>query len=162
MTARDQASSPAAAKTVATNRKARRDYYVLETYEAGIELRGTEVKSVRAGRASLGESYGRVENGQVILYDLHIMPYEHGNVFNHDPKRPKRLLLHQREIHRLFGQVAVKGQALIPLRLYLKHGLVKVEVGLCRGKLFEDKRETLRRRTADREAERAIAEHRRR
>lgn len=152
-----QADTTAAAKTLATHRKAFRDYHVLEKLLAGIELRGTEVKSVRAGLVSLNESFGRIENGEVFLHKLRIEPYAHGGSFNHDPLRPKRLLLHRREIHRLFGQVNVKGQTLIPLRLMLVHGLIKVELGLCRGKHFEDKRETLRRRTAAREAERAMA-----
>ncbi len=148
-------------KIVATNRRARHEYFILETLEAGIELRGTEVKSVRAGEVSLAESFADIENGQVVLRDLHIQPYRCGNVHNHEPKRPRRLLLHAREIARLHGQCAVKGHALIPLDLHLRRGLVKVELGVCKGKHHEDKRETLRRREADLEARRAIAERRR-
>jgi SsrA-binding protein len=148
-------------KIVATNRRARHEYFVLETVEAGIELHGTEVKSVRAGEVSLAESFASVENGQVLLRDLHIQPYRYGNVHNHEPKRPRRLLLHHREIARLYGQCAVKGQALIPLDIHLRRGLVKVELGVCKGKHTEDKREALRRREADREAQRAISDRRR-
>jgi len=145
-------------RALATNRRARRDYEVLQKFEAGIELLGTEVKSIRAGDVSLNESYARVEDRQVMLHGMHIKPYEYGHQQNHDPVRPRRLLLHKREIQRLFGLVTVKGQALVPLRIYLKRNLVKVELGLCRGKHAEDKREALKRRTADREAQRAIAQ----
>lgn len=146
------------AKRVGTNRKAFRDYHILDRFEAGLELRGTEVKSLRAAGVSLAGSYARIENKQVILYDLHISPYEHGNRFNHDPVRPRRLLLHAREIHRLFGQVTVKGRALVPLSIYFRRGFAKVELGLCTGKNLVDKRETLRRKTQEREAIRAIRE----
>lgn len=149
-------------KVLATNRRARHDYHILETLEAGIELRGTEVKSVRAGEVSLAESFADIENGEAILYDLHIQPYRCGNVHNHEPKRPRRLLLHAREIARLQGLRTLKGHALIPLDLHLRRGLVKVELGVCKGKRLEDKRETLRRREADREARRALAERGRR
>lgn len=162
MNAAPQKDAPAGVKQIATNRKARRDFHVLEKMEAGIELRGTEVKSIRLGKVSLDEAYARVEEGQTLLYGMHVQPYEFGNVHNHDPVRPRRLLLHRREIHRLFGQTAVKGQTLVPLRLYLKRGRVKMELGLCRGKQRTDKREDIKRRTAQREAERAIASRRRR
>lgn len=142
---------------LATNRKAFRDYEVLDRIEAGIELRGAEVKSIRDRRFSLNEAHARIENGQIRLYGFHIQHYEHARIEEHDPIRPKRLLLHRREIDRLFGQVTVKGMALVPLKLYFRHGHVKVELGLCRGKHFADKREVIRRRTADREASRAIA-----
>ncbi len=151
-----------ASALLATNRRAMRDYHILEKLEAGIELRGTEVKSVRAGQVSLNEAFGVVEDGNVILRDMHIMPYSHGNVHNHEPRRPRRLLLHRREIKRLIGATAVKGQTLIPLRLYLRRGLVKVELALGKGKQLSDKRETLKRKTAEREAERAMAAHSRR
>ncbi|MBN1269421.1 MAG: SsrA-binding protein SmpB [Kiritimatiellae bacterium] len=157
MTASPKDEGRAAAKIVATHRKAFRDYHILEKFEAGIELRGTEVKSVRGGHVSLNESFGRIENGQVFLHKLRIEPYSHGGSFNHDPLRSKRLLLHRREIDRLFGQVNVKGQTLIPLRVLLVRGLVKVELAVCRGKHLQDKREALRRKTADREAERAMS-----
>jgi SsrA-binding protein len=150
------------ADTVATNRKARRDYQVLEKYEAGIELRGTEVKSLRDGKVSIAESYARIEDGEVFLHQLHIMPYEYGNVHNHDPVRVRRLLLHKHEIKTLFGKTAVKGNALIPLRIYFKRGKAKVELALCRGKQQQDKRETIKRKTAQREAERTMAAHKRR
>jgi SsrA-binding protein len=149
-------------KVIATHRKAFHEYHVLERFEAGIELRGAEVKSIRAGHVSLNEGYARVDNGQVFLQGLHILPYEHARATECDPARPKRLLLHRREIDRLFGQSAVKGQTLIPLKVYFKSGLVKVEMALCKGKQTHDKRETLRRKTADREAERAIASRTRR
>ena len=150
---------PARRGPLATNRKARRDFHVLETFECGVELVGTEVKSIRAGKLSLAESYARVEDGQMLVHGLRIEPYTHGNQFNHDPLRPKRLLLHRKEIDRIDGQVREKGHTLVPLKLYLKRGRVKLELALARGKDVRDKRETLRRRTADREAQRAIAEH---
>jgi SsrA-binding protein len=144
-------------KPVATNRKAQRDYHVLEKIETGIELRGTEVKSIRAGNLNLTEGYARLEkSGEVFLHGVHINPYDHGNVFNHDPVRPRKLLLHRREIKRLFGQTAIKGHSLIPLRAYFKRGNLKVELGLCKGKQAIDKREDIKRKTADREMERAM------
>ena len=151
------AEKSAAVKTIATNRKALRDYFVLEHFEAGIELRGPEVKSIRDGRCSIGESYARVEDGEVLLLDFHIQPYEYSRAEGYNPVRPKRLLLHRKEIDKVFGQASVKGQTLVPLRIYLKKGLVKVELALCKGKQVADKREALRRKTADREAERAIS-----
>ncbi len=157
MNAETKHGAPAGVRQIASNRKARRDFHVLEKLEAGMELRGTEVKSIRAGKVSLDEAFARIEDGQVFLYGMHVQPYEHGNVHNHDPVRPRRMLLHSREIHRLLGQTTAKGNTLVPLRLYLRRGVVKVELGLCRGKQRADKREDLKRRTADREAERAIA-----
>jgi len=149
-------------KRLAANRKALRDYHVLERFEAGIALRGTEVKSARAGHVSLAGAYGRAEPDGITLHGMTIQPYEHGNRFNHEPDRPRRLLLHKREIDHLSAQVEQKGCALVPLNVYLKKGLVKVEIGLCRGKTHGDKRETMKRKTAQREAERAMAERRRR
>ncbi len=143
-------------KKIATNRKALRDYLVEDRIEAGIELRGTEVKSVKGGHINLTGSYASVVNGECILNGLNISPYEYGNRFNHDPERPRRLLLHAAEIGKMRVKVEQKGYSLIPMSVYLKRGLVKVEVGICRGKKLVDKRETLKRRTADREAERAI------
>ena len=151
---------PPPARNLATNRRARRDYLVLETLEAGLELQGTEVKSIRDGKVSLNESFAEVQHRELFAHGLRIEPYSHGNQFNHDPLRPKRLLLHRREIARLGSEAAEKGMTLIPLRLYLKRGRVKLELGLCRGKHHHDKREDLKRRTADREAQRAIREHR--
>jgi SsrA-binding protein len=149
-----------ASDTLATNRKARRDYHVLEKWEAGIALRGGEVKSLRAHDASLNESFARMENGQIFLYGFHINPYPCAQHVAHDPVRPKRLLLHRREIDKLAGQLALKGLTLVPLRVYLNRGLIKVELALCKGKLDEDKRETLKRKTAEREAARDISARR--
>jgi SsrA-binding protein len=143
-------------KLVAANRRAGHDYHILEKYEAGIELQGTEVKSLRAGRLDLRDSYAEVIEGQIYLQGAHISPYEHGNIYNHDPDRRRRLLMHRREIHRIGAKVAEKGYTLIPLRVYFSQGLAKVEVGLCRGKRLVDKRETLREREALREMQRAV------
>ena len=151
------ADKSAAIKIIATNRKALRDYFVLEHFEAGIELRGPEVKSIRDGRCSIGESYALVDGGEVQLLNFHVQPYEYSRSDTYNPIRPKRLLLHRREIDKVFGQASVKGQTLVPLKVYLKKGLVKVELALCKGKQAGDKREALRRKTADREAERAMA-----
>jgi SsrA-binding protein len=147
-------------KPIASNRKASRNFHVLQKFEAGIELTGTEVKSLRGGQASLDEGFARVEDRQVFLYGVHIKPYDHGNLFNHEPRRTRRLLLHRAEINRLTGIVAQKGFALIPLRMYFRRGRAKVELGVCRGKDQHDRRETLKRKTADREAARAISAHR--
>jgi len=147
-------------RKLVSNRKALRDYLIVDRLEAGIALQGTEVKALRAGGGSLAGSYARADGDQIWLVGFNVPLYEYGNRFNHDPVRPRRLLLHRREIHRLKGQVEQKGLALIPLNIYLKHGRVKVDLGLCKGKTGEDKRETLRRKTADREAERAIAARR--
>ena len=156
-------SSTSASGAVASNRKARRDFHVLDTLEAGIELRGTEVKSVRQGNLNLTEGYARLEKGgDVVLYGVHINPYDHGNVHNHDPVRPRRLLLHRREIKRLFGQMALKGYTLVPLRAYFTRGRLKIELGLCKGKQALDKREDIKRKTADRDTARAIAARNRR
>jgi len=143
--------------SLATNRKARHDYHVAETIEAGIELRGTEVKSARAGEINLPGGFARVIDGEVLLEHVTIVTYPSGNRFNHDPERPRRLLLHRREIKRLQARVEQEGYTLVPLRMYLKHGLVKVELGVCKGKLKSDKREAIIRRDADREAARAVA-----
>ena len=147
-------------KTIVDNRKARHEYYVLETFEAGIELYGTEVKSLRAGTVNLKDAYCRVINGEMILYGMHISPYEHGNVFNRDPLRPKRLLMHKREILRLYGQVKQEGLALIPLSVYFKGSRVKVQLGLCKGKKLYDKRATEAEREMKRVAERAMKDRR--
>ena len=144
-------------KILASNRKAHHDYHILDKIEAGIELRGAEVKSIRAGQVSLQEGYADVENGQVFVYGVRVQPYSHSRQDQQEPDRPKRLLLHKAEIGRLVGQTALKGHTLVPLKLYLRHGLVKLELGLGRGKQFEDKRETLKQRAADRDAQRAIA-----
>jgi SsrA-binding protein len=145
-------------KTITVNRKARHEYHIIEICEAGLELTGTEVKSLRAGKANLLDSYARVENSELMLYNMHISPYEQGNRFNHDPKRTRRLLMHKHEIMRLLGKVREKGFSLIPLRLYFKNGWVKVELALARGKKLYDHREDLAERDARREMDRARKE----
>ncbi|MCC8192869.1 MAG: SsrA-binding protein SmpB [Ruminococcus sp.] len=142
--------------TIADNRKARHDYFVLETYEAGIELVGTEVKSIRQGGANLKDSWISIENGEAIIKQMHISPYEKGNIFNKDPYRERRLLLHKREILKLFGLVKQSGLTLIPLSLYFKGSRVKVSVGVCKGKKLYDKREDMANRAAQRDIERAV------
>jgi SsrA-binding protein len=141
------------------NHKGRRDYFIGDTYEAGIELKGTEVKSLRAARASIDEAFARVERKQVWLYNAHIAHYEFGNRFNVDPLRPRRLLLHKKEIDRLAGQLNAKGMALVPLRIFFNgKGLAKVQLGVGKGKSEIDKRETLKRKMDDREVHRALAD----
>lgn len=147
-----------AIKVIADNRKARHDYHILETFEAGIVLTGTEVKSLRLGRANLRDSYAAVENGELFIYNMHISPYTHGNMFNHDPKRTRKLLMHKREIMRLLGQTQEKGYTLIPLRLYFKRGKAKVELALGKGKKLYDKRETIAKRDEKRRIERVLKE----
>ena len=143
-------------KTIARNKKAYHDYFVEESMEAGIELCGTEVKSLRAGQCNIKDAWCAVENGELLVKNLHISPYEHGNQFNRDPMRERRLLLHKREIMRLYGLVKQQGWSLIPLSLYFKGSLVKVQVGLCRGKKLYDKRADLAARAAKRDMERAL------
>lgn len=142
-------------RTIVTHRKARRDYHILERYEAGVALKGTEVKSLRMGRGNLNDAYACVEGEEVFLLQCHISPYEWGNRFNHEPRRKRKLLLHRRQIRRLIGLTQQKGYTLIPLRLYFLRGKVKVELGVCKGKRLYDKREDIKRREADREMERA-------
>ncbi|MBN1557449.1 MAG: SsrA-binding protein SmpB [Lentisphaerae bacterium] len=149
-------TAPPERSALAVNRKARRDYQVLERIEAGVALRGTEVKAVRRGGVGFAGAFAQFENGEAVLINLNIPPYEQGNRFNHEPTRPRRLLLHKKEIQRLQAQSEQKGLALVPLAVYLKRGRVKIELGLCRGKRQHDKRETLRRQDADREAARAL------
>ncbi len=143
-------------KPVASNRKARHDYFVEESFECGIELRGTEVKSMRQGRVNLKESYAAVKNGEMIVSGMHISPYEQGNIFNTDPLRPKRLLMHRREIRRLEALVQRQGYTLVPLSVYLKNGRMKLELGLCRGKKLHDKRDDMAERDARRDIDRAM------
>lgn len=138
-------------KTVVTNRKARHFYDILETIEAGIVLQGTEVKSLRQGKVNIGDAYARIKDGEVWLVDMHISPYEHGNVHNHDPLRPRKLLLHKQEIKRLLGKVQERGLTLIPLRIYFKRGKAKVELAVARGKKIYDRREAIKRRDQERE-----------
>ena len=147
-------------KEITSNRKAFHEFFVLERYEAGIELAGTEVKSVRAGGANLKDSYCTIKNGEIHVRGMHISPYEKGNIFNRDPVRPRRLLMHKREIDKLNAAVMQQGIALVPLSLYFKDSLVKLEVGVCKGKKLYDKRHTLAERDADREMERRIKEDR--
>mgnify|MGYP002789882594 FL=1 len=141
---------------ILNNPKARRDYHILEVFEAGIALRGTEVKSIRAGRAQISDAFARVENSQVWLYNVHIDEYSHGNIHNHLPKQKRRLLLHKSEIRKLFGLASVKGNTLIPLSFYWKNNRVKVALAVAKGKVDFDKREDLKRRDADREMQRAL------
>lgn len=146
-------------RLVATNRKARHDYHVEETYEAGLVLTGTEVKALREGRANLRDSFARVERGEVFLYNAHISPYSHGNRWNHQPTRTRKLLLHKDEIRRLAGKVQQQGLTLVPLELYFnERGVAKVLLALARGKKLWDKRRDIARREAEREAERAVKE----
>ncbi|NLM84935.1 MAG: SsrA-binding protein SmpB [Clostridiales bacterium] len=145
-------------KQIAQNRKAFHDYFILERYEAGIELFGTEVKSIRAGNVNLKDSYCTVKDGELFARNLHISPYEKGNIFNRDPLRPKRLLMHKREINRLYGRLKQEGLTLVPLSIYLKNSLVKVELGLCKGKKLHDKREAAARRDAGREMQKSLKE----
>lgn len=147
-------------KVIANNRRARHDYFIDETIEAGIVLQGTEVKSLRSGRVNVRDSFARVENGEVFLYDLHISPYEQGNRHNHDPLRVRKLLLHKREIRRLIGKTREDGYTLIPTRLYFSNGRCKVELALAKGKRLYDKRETKARREAERRAQQALGRRR--
>lgn len=141
-------------KLIANNKKAYHDYFIDETYEAGVALHGTEVKSMRMGKCSIKESFIRIENGEVFVYGMHVSPYEKGNIFNKDPLRVKKLLMHKYEINKLTGKVAEKGYTLVPLQVYFKEGKVKVEIGLARGKKLYDKRETIAKKDARRETER--------
>ena len=146
-----------AVKILVQNRKARHDYFIEETYEAGVELKGTEVKSIRLGRCNLKDSYAAVDKkGEMYVYGMHISPYEYGNIYNKDPLRPKKLLLHRREILKLFGQVSREGLTLIPLSLYFSGSRVKVQLGLCKGKKLYDKRESDAKRDAARDMERRM------
>ncbi len=141
-------------KLIANNKKAYHDYFIDETYEAGVSLHGTEVKSLRMGKCSIKEAFVRVENGEVFVYGMHVSPYEKGNLFNKDPLRVKKLLLHRYEINKLAGKVAEKGYTLVPLQVYFKNGRVKVEIGLARGKKLYDKRQDIAKRDMRRETER--------
>jgi len=145
-------------KTIAQNRKAFHDYFVEEKVECGIALFGTEVKSIRQGKVNLKESWAQIRKGEVWVEGMHISPYEQGNIFNRDPLRPKKLLLHRNEIRKLDGQVMKQGFTLIPLEMYLKDGRVKVMLGLCKGKQLHDKRDSIARKDSDREIRRALKE----
>ncbi|MCL2563954.1 MAG: SsrA-binding protein SmpB [Oscillospiraceae bacterium] len=146
-------------KQIAANRKAFHDYFVEERFEAGIQLHGTEVKSLRQGAVNLKEAFCHVKNGELFVQGMHISPYEKGNIFNRDPLRPKKLLMHKREIARLYGKVKQEGYALIPLSLYFKGSLVKLELGLCKGKKLHDKRDSEAKKDARRDMDRIIKEH---
>ena len=141
-------------KLIANNKKARHDYFIEDTYEAGICLHGTEVKSLRMGKCSVKESFIRIEDGEVFIYNMHISPYEKGNIFNKDPLRIKKLMLHKNEINKITGQSAQKGYTLVPLEVYFKGSLVKVEIGLARGKKLYDKRQDIAKKDQKRQAER--------
>ena len=143
-------------KPVAQNRKAFHDYFIEEKLECGIALFGTEVKSIRQGRINLKESWAQIRKGEVWVEGMHISPYEQGYIFNRDPLRPKKLLLHHKEIHKLEGLVMRQGFTLIPLEMYFKNGMVKVQLGLCKGKHVHDKRETMARKDAEREIQRSL------
>lgn len=149
-------------RMIAQNKMARVNYSILDTYEAGIVLTGTEVKSIREGRVNLKDSYAAVEDGEVWLYDMHISPYSHGNRYNHDPLRPRKLLLHRREIKRLYGKSRERGLTLVPLSLYFKRGKVKVSLGVGQGKKLYDRREEIKRRDDKRAMERALRDKNRR
>jgi len=150
------------ADTFATNHKARRDYEILETHEAGIELKGTEIKSIRRHRVSIDDSFGRIDGGELFLYNMHISPYEQGGPFNVEPLRLRKILMHRREIDRLEGLLTRKRLTLVPLRLYQRHGLVKVELGVAKGKRIFEKRDRIRERELDREVQRTLRARQRR
>ena len=145
-------------KVLAQNKKAYHDYFIEETYEAGIVLQGTEIKSIRAGRCNLKDAYARIQNGEAFLYGMHISPYEQGNRYNHDPLRERKLLLNKKEISKLAGESKESGYSIVPLKVYLKNGYAKVLIGLAKGKKNYDKREALKRKEAKREVERAFRE----
>ncbi len=148
-------------KTIAQNKKAHHEYFVIESFEAGIELCGTEVKSIRQGRVNMKDSWCTVEDGELFVKGMHISPYEQGNIFNKDPLRVRRLLMHRREIMRLYGQVKQDGYSLIPISLYFKGSRVKLQLGLCKGKKLYDKRADMAAKTAKRDIERAVKERNR-
>ena len=143
-------------KLIANNKKAYHDYFIEEKYECGIALHGTEVKSLRMGKCSIKEAFIRIENGEVFVYGMHISPYEKGNIFNKDPLRVKKLLMHKQEIRKLLGKIKEKGYTLVPLQVYFSRGKAKAEIGLARGKKLYDKREDIAKKDARREAERAV------
>lgn len=143
-------------KLIASNKKARHEYFLLDDYEAGIELFGTEVKSLRQGKCSIKEAFIKIDHGEIFVYQMHISPYEQGNIFNKDPLRPRKLLLHKYEIYKLAGAVSEKGNTIVPVEVYFKNGRVKLQISLAKGKKLYDKRETLKRKEAKREMDREI------
>lgn len=145
-------------RTVAQNKKAYHDYFVLEEYEAGIELFGTEVKSIREGRVNLKDAWCSIDNGEIFVNGMHISPYEQGNIFNRDPLRKKKMLMHKKEIHKLYGTIKQQGLTLIPLSVYFKKGKAKIKVGLCKGKKIYDKRDVAAKKEANRSIDREIKE----
>lgn len=145
-------------KLIAQNKKVYHDYFIEDTYEAGIVLQGTEIKSIRSGRVNLRDSYAQIKNGEVFLFGMHISPYEQGNRYNHDPLRTRKLLLHRREINKLIGETKEAGYSLVPVKLYIKNGYAKVLLGLAKGKKKYDKREELKKKEAKRDIERAFRE----
>lgn len=145
-------------KVAATNRRAHHEYFILETIEAGIALTGTEVKSLRQGKANISDAFARVDSGECILYDMHVSPYDFGNRFNPDPRRPRKLLLHKKEIRKLHSEIREKGLTLVPLKLYFVRGMVKVELGLAKGKKLYDKRDDIAKKDANRRIDRAMKE----
>lgn len=147
-----------AIKIVADNRKARHDYHIHESYEAGLVLTGTEVKSLRAGKANLKDAYARIEQGELMLHNMHVSPYDAGNRFNHEPLRTRKLLMHRIEIDKLMGKTQEKGYTLVPLKLYFTHGIAKIQIGLVTGKKTYDKRQDIAERDAKREMDRAFRE----
>ncbi len=153
-----QMAKSADGKVYAQNRKAHHDYFIEETYEAGLVLTGTEIKSIRKGSVNLRDAYARIENGEIWLHNMHISPYEQGNRYNHDPMRSRKCLLHRDEIRKLIGAVKEQGYTLVPTRVYAKSGFAKIEIGLAKGKKLHDKRETMKKREAVREIERAFRE----
>jgi SsrA-binding protein len=150
-----------AQKNVAENRKAFHDYHILETFEAGLALLGTEVKAIREGNVNLRDSYAQVNDGEVWVYNIHIKPYSHRGYSDHEPTRKRKLLLHRQEIRKLIGRTVERGMTLVPTRMYFKNGRVKIALGLAKGKQAHDKRETIKRREADRETRAAVKERRR-
>ena len=153
---REKTQRELAQSSIAENRKAYHDYHLLETFEAGVALLGTEVKAIREGRANLRDSFARVDNGEVYLYNVNISPYSHRGYVDHEPLRPRKLLLHRNEIRKLIGKTVEKGMTLVPVRMYFKDGRVKVAISLARGKKEYDKRETIKRRESDRETRAAM------
>ena len=158
--AKDEDDKKESSQPIADNRKAFHDYHILETFEAGIALLGTEVKGIREGQANLRDSFARVEGGEVWLFNVHINPYSHRGYVDHDPKRRRRLLLHKAEIRKLIGKTVEKGLTLVPTRMYFKNGRIKVALALAKGKQVHDKRETIRRREVDRETRALVKERR--
>ncbi|MEQ2528852.1 SsrA-binding protein SmpB [Robertmurraya yapensis] len=147
-----------AGKVIAQNKKAFHDFFIEETFEAGIVLQGTEIKAIRAGRVNLKDSYAQIKNGEMFLLGMHVSPYEQGNRYNHDPLRTRKLLLHKKEINKLIGETKEAGYSIVPVKLYLKNGFAKVQIGLAKGKKKFDKREDLKKKEAKRDIERAFRE----